>query len=114
MNDDRINTTKKFTGKTTYITIKNHQTWGCPVYVLDEIFKVNIYGLPKWETCSRAGICLFHSPFNSISVALVLNPETGHVSYQFNLVFDNDFSTVPFMREGTIPPNWIDLVQRRS
>ena len=27
------------------------------------------------------------------------------------MVFDDEFSTVPFMREGTIPPNWTDLVQ---
>ena len=30
------------------------------------------------------------------------------------MVFDDEFSTVPFMREGTIPTNWTDLVQLRS
>ena len=48
------------------------------------------------------------------SLALVITPETGHVTSQFNVVFDDEFSTVPFMREGIIPPNWTDLVQRRS
>ena len=30
------------------------------------------------------------------------------------MVFDDDFSTVPFTREVTIPPNWTDLLQRSS
>ena len=34
----------------------------------------------------------------------------SHVSPQFNVVFNDEFYTVPFMREVTIPPNWTDLV----
>ena len=45
---------------------------------------------------------------------MVLNPETGHVSAQFYVVFDNHFTTVPFMREGTIPQNWTDNLQHIS
>ena len=30
------------------------------------------------------------------------------------MVFDDEFSTVIFIREGTIPPNWTYLVQRIS
>ena len=30
------------------------------------------------------------------------------------MVFDDESSTVPFMREGKIPPNWIDLVYHSS
>ena len=45
---------------------------------------------------------------------MVLNPETVHVSPQLYVVFDDEFSTVLFMGEGTIPPNWTDLVQHRS
>ena len=52
--------------------------------------------------------------WNKSSVALVLNPGTGHVSHQFHVVFDDDYSTVTFMREFKIPPNWTDLVQRIS
>jgi hypothetical protein len=32
-------------------------------------------------------------------VALVLNPCTGHVSPQFHVVFDDHFTTVPFMEK---------------
>ena len=58
----------------------NHHTWGCPVYLLDEIFQENISGIPKWEPRLRAGIYFGHQPFHVISVAIVLNPENGHVS----------------------------------
>ena len=52
---------------------------GLSVYVLDAIFQGNIYGQPKWELCSITGIYIVHLPFHAGSVALVLNPETGHV-----------------------------------
>ena len=48
------------------------------------------------------------------SVALVFNPTTGHVSPQYHVVFDDDFSTVSYMEEGTVPPNWADLVSYSS
>ena len=71
---------------------------GMSVYVLDAMFQGNIAGLPKWETRSPAGIYLGHSPFNAVSVSLVLNQVTIHVSPQFYVVFDDEFSTVLFMR----------------
>ena len=54
------------------------------------------------------------SPFHSVSVALVLNPETVLVSPQFNVVFDTEFSTVPLIWEGKISQDWTDLVQLSS
>ena len=114
MNDDEITPMEKFSGTTTDIYPKNHHTWGCPVYILDAIFQGNLAGISKWEPRSHAGIYLVHSTFHSGSVALFLNPENGHVSPQFNVVFDDEFSKVPLMREGKIPPNWKDLVQHIS
>ena len=78
---------------------------------MDAIFHGNISGLTKWEPLSRAEIFIGHSKFRAGSVALVLNPETGHVSTKVHMVFDDEYSTVPFMREGKPPPNWIDIVQ---
>ena len=111
MDDDGINPMEKFAGTKKDIYLKNHHTWGCPVLVLDEILQGNIYLLPKRETRSRTGIYLDNSPFHVGSVALVLKSATGHFSTNFHVVFDDEFSTVPFMREGKIPPNWTDLVQ---
>ena len=114
MDDDGIITVENFSVTTTDITPKNHHTWGCPLYVLDARLKGNIAGLTKWESPSCAKIYLGRSPFHAVSVALVLNPSTGYVSPKFHMVFDDEFSIVPFMREGTIHPNWTDLVQRIS
>ena len=75
---------------------------------------LELSGLPKWQTRSLAGIYIGHSPFYALSVYLVLKTATGHVSHQFHVVFADEFYTVPFMREGTMPPNWTDLVQRSS
>ena len=94
------------TGTKTYISLKNHHTWGCQFYVFDSRLQGNIYGLTKWEPHSRVGIYIGHSPFHGGLVALVLNPETCHVSTQFHVMFDDEFFAVPFMREGTIPPTF--------
>ena len=77
---------------------------------MDARFQGNLYGPLKWEPRSCAGIY----PFRALLVALVLNQETGRVLNQFHVVFDDEFSTFPFMREGTIPPNCTYLVQHRS
>ena len=68
-------------------------------------------GPPKWEPRSRIGVYLGHSPFHAGSVALVFNPTTGRVSPQYHVVFDDDFTTVPYMERGELPPNWADLCQ---
>ena len=114
VDDDVITPMEKFAGTTTEIYIKNHHIWGLPVYVLDGIFKVNISVIPYWDACSHAGIYLVHSSFHSGSVALGQNPATSQVSPQFNVVFDDKFSTVLFMREDTLPPNCTYLVQQST
>ena len=84
------------------------------MYVLDEILQVNIDRLPKWEPCSGEDIYLGHSALHAVSVALVLNPATGHVSPQFHVVFDDEFPTNPLIKEDTIPPDFTYLVERIS
>ncbi len=51
------------------------------------------------------------SPSHTGSVALVLNPCTGHVSPQFHVVFDDLYSTVAYMEKSEVPPNWANLVE---
>ena len=43
------------------------------------------------------------------SVAIILNPVTGHVSQQYHVVYDKTFSTVSHMRDETIPPTWYKM-----
>ena len=49
-------------------------------------------------------------PGHSLDVALVFNPSTRFVSPQYNLVFDDDFSTLEFVRKQAHPPHWSTLV----
>ena len=60
------------------------------------------------------GSYLGHSPAHAGSFALVLNPGNGHVSPQYHLVFDDNFTTVGSMCDTLIPPNWKDLVTNSS
>ena len=92
--------------------IKNWHTFGCPVFILEE---KAVHGkMPKWNPRSRVGIYLGHSPCHAGSVALVLNPKTLHVSPQYHVVFDDQFTTVSYMKNGEIPPHWEDLVMLHS
>ena len=59
---------------------------------------------------SLVAIYLGHSPTHNGSVAMVLNPSTLHVSPQYHVVFDDNFSTVSSMVNGEVPENWLDLV----
>ena len=43
---------------------------------------------------------------------LSLTPKIGHVSYQFCVVFDDIFITVPYIRDGMVPPNCKTLVYK--
>ena len=95
--------------------MKFEHTFGCPVYVLDSKLQSSGIGPPKWEPCSRLGIYLGKSPFHAGSVALVLNPKTGHVSPQYHLVFDDDFTTIPYLNSNAenseVPSHWQALCE---
>jgi hypothetical protein len=56
------------------------------------------------------GLYVGRSPSHAANVALIFNPHTGHVSLQFHVIFDEDFTTVPYLCTATIPPYWADLV----
>ena len=83
------------------------------MYVLDSRLQDGHGNIPKWDTRSRAVIYLGHSTVHANSVALVLNPNTGHVSPQFHF-FNNPLTTVSHMSNGTVPSNWGDLVEESS
>ena len=83
----------------------------CPVYVLDSrLHSADGAGPTKWEPRSRIGVYLGHSPFHAGSVSLVFNPSTGRVGPRYHVVFDDKFTTVKYIEQGTMPPNWADLV----
>jgi hypothetical protein len=86
------------------IPVKTFHIMLCPCYVLDSrLHNAGSIGPPKWEPRSKNCAYLGHSQFHAGSVALIYNPSTGHVSPQYHVVFDDDFTTVPCMEAGTIP-----------
>lgn len=87
---------------------------GCPVFVLDSRLQSGGSKIPKWDPRAQVGVYLGHSPCHAGSVALVLNPRTLRISPQFHLVFDDEFLTVLFMTEGTVPPHWKALVEKSA
>ena len=104
----------KFTSVDSPPALGDQHPWGRLVYVLESKLHTDSKGLPNWETCSRLGIYLGHSTTHADSVTLVLNPGTGYVSPQYHLVFDDKFTTVSSMRDGSIPTNWKELVTNSS
>jgi hypothetical protein len=56
------------------------------------------------------GIYVGRSPLHADNVSLTLNPKTGHISPQFHVVYDDDFTTVPYLHTASNPPHWAALV----
>lgn len=67
--------------------------WGCPVYVLDKKMQDG-KKLPRWKPRSTRQIFVGLSRKHASSVPMCLNPETGAITPQFHVVFDDSFSTV--------------------
>ena len=82
-----------FSGVKVAPKLRHFHSFGCPTYVLDNALHSR-QSAPKWRQRSRLGVYLGPSPNHARSVALVLNPRTGHVSPQFHVKFDDFFETV--------------------
>ena len=84
--------------------VKTYHTLFCPIFELDSrLQSASGAGPSKWEPWSHIGVYLDHSPFHAGSVSLVFNLSTGRVSPQYHVAFDDKFSTVPYMEQGTVP-----------
>jgi hypothetical protein len=92
------------------ISLSNFHTFGCPCYVLDHCLQSGAGKIPKWEPRARMGIYVGRSPSHAANVSMILNPRTGHISPQFHVVHDDDFTTMPYLRTATVPPHWAALV----
>ena len=54
----------------------------------------------------RVGAYVGRFPIHAGNVSLILNLSMGHVSPQLHVVFDETFSTVPSLKNGSIPASW--------
>ena len=50
-------------------------------------------------------------PCHAGSMALVLNLKYDFIRPQFHLVFDDEFTTVPYLKGSIEPPNWPHLIK---
>jgi hypothetical protein len=96
------------------INTSNFHTFGCPCYVLDHRLQSGTGKIPKWEPRAGMGINVGRLPSHASNVGLILNPCTGHDLPQFHVVYDDDFTTVPYLHTATVPPHWAKLVRAYS
>ena len=82
------------------------RVWGCPAYVLSPTLQDG-KKIPKWVSKARRGQFLGFSRNHSSTIGLLRNLQTGSISPQFHVVFDELFSTVNSVDEddGT----WVEL-----
>ena len=67
--------------------------WGCPTYVLHKKI-ADGQKIPKWSSRSERMMFMGPSPKHASTVPLVLNLQTGSITPQFHVVFDDWFATV--------------------
>jgi hypothetical protein len=99
-----------------YDHLRRLHVWGCPAYVLDPKLQDG-KKLPKWQPRSRRGQFLGVSPHHSSTIGRILNLNTGYISPQYHVVYDDQFTTVPNAESGGIfhpqpfdPNAWDSLV----
>ena len=79
------------------------------MYVLDPKLQEG-KKLPRWQPRSRKGVFVGFSNQHSSDVPLILNLQTGSISPQFHVVFDDNVSTVKSIDDNDDPPSfWNDI-----
>lgn len=87
---------------------KQLHPFGCPAYVLQKDLSDG-KKIPKWEPRTRTGIFLGYSDDHAKSVSLILNPDTDHISPQYNVVHDDDFHTCTTKTDSDTLAAWNDI-----
>ena len=67
--------------------------WGCPTYVLEKRLSDGMK-IPRWQPRSKRSMYMGVSVKHASSVPLLLNPESGAITAQFHIVFDDWFATI--------------------
>ena len=105
--DTNLSPMEVFSGSKIDCTLlRRVRVWGCPSYVLDPKLQDG-KKLPKWARCSRRGQFLGFSSQHSSLVGMIRNLDTGHISPQFHVVYDELFmsvnSTWSFPSDNSLP-----------
>jgi hypothetical protein len=99
-----------FTGMRVSAEVRNHHTFGCPVYVLANPLQGG-KSLAAWLARAQAGVNLGISPTHARNVALVLSLKTRVASPQFHVKHDDLFKTTQRKLGGYQMPrsHWQEL-----
>jgi hypothetical protein len=85
--------------------------FGCPVYVLDATLQDG-HKIPKWVPRACLGVFLGFSSLHSSQVPLVMNVDSGKISPQFHVIFDDKFETVLSLApEESIGDQWKSILR---
>ena len=87
------------------IDIRHCHTFGFLVCVIDARLQGAGF-IPKWDKRVRVGAYVRRSPIHAGNVSLILNLSMGHVSPQFHVLFDENNSTVPSLKNRSIIASW--------
>jgi Integrase core domain. len=79
--------------KSDYADLRDARVWGCPAYVLDPKLQDG-KKIPRWNPRSKLGQFVGRSQFHAANIGMIRNLRTGAVSPQFNVVYDDYFTTV--------------------
>lgn len=94
--------------------LKSVRVWGCPAYVLHPKLQDG-KKIPKWEPRSRRGKFMGFSPDHSLRIGNILNLNTGKITPQFHVVFDDWYSTIHVKQknydDAPLPPEWETLLK---
>jgi hypothetical protein len=82
-----------FTGNKAPWSMDDFRVFGSPVFVLDKKLQDGD-SLAKWKARSWLGVYVGHSLVHSGNAPVIYNPRTTHISPQFHVVIDDNFSTV--------------------
>jgi hypothetical protein len=90
--------------------IHRARVWGSPCYVLDPKLQ-DAKKIPKWKVRSVLGQFMGFSPEHSSTIGCIKNTETGYITPQFHVVYDEKFSTVTSAALDTTEYKrlWVDL-----
>ena len=89
--------------------IKSMKTSRCPCYVLCTK-STSTQRKNKWTYKATKGIYLGRSRSHASNVALILNTKTKHISPQYHIVLDEQFTSTGIL-ESNMPENWDNLFQ---
>lgn len=69
---------------------QDFHVWGCPVYILDSTL-ADGHKLPRWKPRSSRTIYVGNSVKHGHAVPLVLSLDTGKITAQYHVIFDDWF-----------------------